>query len=133
MLGMNLIVLGAALLMAVVFGGLLVVADVRAKQQISTLRQQGQEVDAAVMSSGVLRRKPVLVCKLPDGTSVQIPVFSGTRYRRGQEVRIRLLRGSDGPRTSELVDEPLRSIGRSTGITLAIGIVLLGAVLAALS
>jgi hypothetical protein len=64
---------------------------------------------------------------------VQVPVFSGTRYRRGQSVRIRMLPDPTKDRSVELVDEPVRSIGRGVGISLAVGIILLGAVLAALS
>jgi hypothetical protein len=129
----NLTVLGASMLLAVVCGGWLIMADLRAKQRIALLRQNGTEVNAEVVSSGVVRRKPVLVCRLADGSSVQVPVFSGTRYRRGQSVHIRMLPDPTNDRSIELVDEPVRSIGRGVGISLAVGIVLLGAVLAALS
>jgi hypothetical protein len=128
----NSTVLLVTTLLAVGSGGLLVLLDNRTQTRNRLLRSSGVETDATVISAAVRNRKAVIVCSLADGTKLNVPVFSETRYRRGQTIRIRMI--NDGSEAlAELVNEPRRSMGRAIGITLGVSIMLLGLVLAALS
>jgi hypothetical protein len=128
----NSTVLLVTALLAVGSGGLLVLLDNRAQGRNTLLRSTGVETDATVISSAVRNRKAVIVCSLADGGKINVPVFSETRYRRGQTIRIRMINDGNEP-FAELVNEPRRSMGRAIGITLGVSIMLLGLVLAALS
>ncbi len=78
-------------------------------------------------------RKPVIVCRLAGGKQITVIHRGEMQIRMGSSVRIRHGITPAGQQDAELVDEPRHSIGRGVGISLGIGIVLLGAVLAALS
>jgi hypothetical protein len=130
---MNTTVLLATLLIATVCAGPLLFLDTRARRVNDHLREHGTEYTAQVIAYSIQHRKPVLTCTLDDlATSVVVPTYSDRRYRKGDTVRIRMAE-SNNKQSAELLDEPRRSIGRGVGISLGVGIVLLGMVLAALS
>lgn len=130
---MNPQVLAVTALVALLFGGGLLVADARTRSQIVWLRANGVEAAATVVGRAVQHRKPVIVCRLESGQRITVVHRGELPLRMGDSVQLRHTVTPSGKTDAELLAEPRHSIGRGVGISLAIGIVLLGAVLAALS
>ncbi len=130
---MNPQVLAVTALVALVLGGGLLVADARARSRIAWLRANGVEALATVVGRAVQHRKPVLVCRLADDKQIIVIHRGELPLRMGDTVQVRYGTTTTGRVDAELVAEPRHAIGRGVGISLAIGIALLGAVLAALS
>ncbi len=130
---MNLTVLLITLLIAAICAGPLLLIDTRARSINERLRKSGTVETAEVTAYSIQNRKPVLTCAVAgQANPVLIPTYSDRRYRKGDTVRVRIMHDG-GKSVAELVDEPRRSIGRGVGISLGVGILLLGLVLAALS
>ncbi len=130
---MNLQVLAVTALLALGSGGWLLFTDWRTRQQINWLRTNGTQTMATVIGRAVQHRKPVIVCRLPDGRQLTVIHRGELSIRTGSEVELRHVVLPSGAMDAELVGEPRHSIGRGVGISLAVGVVLLGCVLAALS
>jgi hypothetical protein len=131
---MNLSVLLITFVIAALCAGPLMFVDARARTANTNLRNNGVEADATVAAYSIQHRKPMLTCTSTDAATGDflIPTFSDKRYRKGDIVRVRTIQ-IDNQSFGELVDEPRRSIGRGVGLSLGVGIILLGMVLAALS
>jgi FtsP/CotA-like multicopper oxidase with cupredoxin domain len=131
---MNLSVLLVTVIVAALLAGPLMFFDARARAANTNLRDNGVEGNATVAAYSIQHRKPMLTCTSADGVTGDflIPTFSDKRYRKGDTVRVRTI-VLDNQTFGELIDEPRRSIGRGVGISLGVGIILLGLVLAALS
>ena len=130
---MNTRVLAVTAILALGCGGWLLFTDWKTRRRIEWLRTNGSQSTATVIGRAVQHRKPVVVCRLADGRQLTVAHRGELTLRTGSAVELRHAALPSGVVDAELVAEPRHSIGRGVGISLAVGIVLLGGVLAAMS
>jgi hypothetical protein len=130
---MNVRVLLVTLVLAALFGGLLLLSDLRSRRRIEWLRAAGSVSTGRVVGRAVQHRKPVVVVRVADRGDITVMHRGELALRIGDEVEVRHAVTPSGTELAELVKEPQHSIGRGVGISVAVCTLLLGLMLAALS
>jgi predicted ArsR family transcriptional regulator len=120
---------------ALACGALLDRKDRAVRRQMSDLATNGMVETATAIVTQVRNGRDQLLLKLHDGSRIGVRLGDLPRPRPETAMQVRVVRdpSTQRARAAELVNAPLRSMGRALTISVALSIVVLGAVFALLS